>query len=34
MSNLAEELEDKPKRGNPNFFPGMPALNPAGRPKK
>lgn len=34
MSNLAEELEDKPKRGNPNFFPGMKSLNPAGRPKK
>lgn len=33
MSNLAEN-EDKPKRGNPKFFPGMPPLNPAGRPKK
>lgn len=33
MSNLAEE-QDKPKRGNPSFYPGMPALNPSGRPKK
>ena len=24
----------KKKRGNPNFYPGMPALNPHGRPKK
>ena len=34
MSNLAEELEDKPKRGNPSFYPGMKPLNPNGRPKK
>ena len=33
MNNLAEE-QDKPKRGNPSFYPGMPALNPSGRPKK
>lgn len=34
MSNLAEELEDKPRRGNPSFYPGMKPLNPNGRPKK
>lgn len=34
MSNTAEKPEDKPKRGSPNFYKGMPPLNPAGRPKK
>ena len=29
-----EDKENKPKkRGNPNFYKGMPSLNPAGKPK-
>ena len=29
-----EDKEDKPKkRDNPNFYKGMPSLNPAGKPK-
>ena len=29
-----EKKEEKPrKRGNPNFYKGMPSLNPAGKPK-
>ena len=29
-----EDKENKPKtRGNPNFYKGMPSLNPAGQPK-
>jgi len=26
-------VDKKKKRGNPNFYKGMPAINPAGRPK-
>ena len=36
MSETEEEQQPhvvKKKRGNPNFHKGMPALNPAGRPK-
>ena len=28
-----QNLPKKKKRGNPNFYKGMPALNPAGRSK-
>ena len=29
-----DKQQDKPKkRGNPNFYKGMPSLNPAGKPK-
>ena len=34
MSPFEEKTEEKPKkRGNPNFYKGMPALNPTGRKK-
>ena len=34
MSPFEEKPEEKPKkRGNPNFYKGMPALNPTGRKK-
>jgi hypothetical protein len=26
-------MSEKKKRGNPNFYKGMPSLNPAGKPK-
>lgn len=31
--NNIENEENKPRRGNPNFWKGMPSLNPDGRPK-
>ena len=31
--NNIENEENKPRRGNPNFWKGMPSLNPEGRPK-
>lgn len=32
-SEVVEEKPKKKKGGNPNFYKGMPSLNPAGRPK-
>ena len=32
-SSVEEDKPEKKKKGNPNFYKGMPSLNPEGRPK-
>ena len=33
LDNTNEKLIDEDKKGNPNFYKGMPSNNPDGRPK-